>query len=130
MTPDRDTAGRQQRKEREFRFRRAEILERAEKLFAAKDFHETTMAEVASSAGFSTGGRFRFFSAKGPLYSFMVMEKGCQLYGGIMATRRESLSGKVDDVLELFFRGAASASDTGTGFHGTNKERALHQEAE
>ncbi|HOR32939.1 MAG TPA: hypothetical protein PK311_07970, partial [Syntrophales bacterium] len=93
-------------------------------------FHETTMAEVASSAGFSIGGRYRFFSAKGPLYSFMVMEKGCQMYGGIMGPRAESLSGKVDGVLELFFRGAAPSPGTGAGFHGRYKERAHHQEAE
>ena len=226
------SAGKRQRKEREFRFRRAEILERAEKLFADGGFHETTMAEIAESSGFSIGGLYRFFSGKEQLYSILVMEKVRLMYDEIMgAVEREestegkiralvmshfayvehhidfyrllvghesglrtaglrnlreqildehrkhvariegvlgegiqrlvlrkldprslanaligiiayykfawimnphgeSLSEKVDDVLELFFRGAAPATGIGPGFRRTGKERTLHQEAE
>ena len=227
-----DSAGKKQRKEREFRFRRAEILEKAEKAFSAKGFHETTMAEIAASSGFSIGGLYQFFSGKEQLYSILVMEKVRLMYDEIMCAvereestesriralvishftyvehhidfyrllvghesglrsaglrklreqilhehrrhvarveeilqegiRRqvlreldprslanaligiiayckfawimnphgESLSEKVDEVLELFFRGAAAAKNSDTGFHRTATERTLHQEAE
>ena len=42
-----------ERKEREFNLRRAEILEQAEKIFAAKGFHNTTVAEIAGASGFA-----------------------------------------------------------------------------
>jgi len=227
-----ESAGKRQRKEREFRFRRAEILGTAEKLFSARGFHETTMAEIAESSGFSTGGLYRFFSGKEQLYSILVMEKVRLMYDEIMRAvdreestegriralvithfayvehhidfyrllvghesglrseslrklreqildehrrhvawiegvlregiqrrilrgldtrslanaligiiayfkfawimnpRGESLSGKVDDVLELFFRGAAHAPGTGPGVDRAGNERTLHQEAE
>ncbi|MGA2333239.1 MAG: TetR family transcriptional regulator, partial [Syntrophales bacterium] len=41
------------RKEMEFQLRRTEILSQAEKIFAAKGFHNTTMAEIASASGFA-----------------------------------------------------------------------------
>ena len=227
-----DSIGKKQRKEREFRFRRDQILETAEKLFAAKGFHETTMAEIAEASGFSIGGLYRFFSGKEQLYSILVMEKVRLMYDGIMGAvdredstggriralvaahfayvehhidfyrllvghesglrseglralrekildehrkhvdrvegvlregilrrdlrglgtrsladaligivayfkfawimnpRGESLSEKVDDVLELFFRGAAPAAAIGAELHGPEKEKTLHQEAE
>ncbi len=88
MNPDSD--GKKQRKEREFRFRRAEILEKAEKVFSAKGFHETTMAEIAASSGFSIGGLYQFFSGKEQLYSILVMEKVRLMYAEIMgAVERE-----------------------------------------
>jgi len=227
-----DSIGKKQRKEREFRFRRDQILAMAEKLFAARGFHETTMAEIAEASGFSTGGLYRFFSGKEQLYSILVMEKVRLMYDEIMGAvdregstegriralvaahfayvehhidfyrllvghesglrseglrslrekileehrkhvdriegvlregilrrdlrglgtrsladaligivayfkfawimnpRGESLSEKVDDVLELFFRGAAPTAAIGAGFHGPEKEKTLHLEAE
>lgn len=227
-----DTPRKMQRKEREFHFRRAEILEKAETLFAARGFHETTMAEIAASSGFSIGGLYRFFSGKEQLYSTLVMEKVRLMYDEIISAvdregstegriralvaahfayvdhhidfyrllvghesglrskglrklreqildehrmhvarievilregiqrrvlRRldtrsladalmgiiayckfawimnphgESLTEKVDDVLELFFRGASAAADIAAGIHGPEEEKTLHQEAE
>lgn len=227
-----DSIGKKQRREREFRFRRDQILETAEKLFSAMGFHETTMAEIAESSGFSIGGLYKFFSGKEQLYSLLVMEKVRLMYDEIMAAvdrehstegriralvtahfayvehhidfyrllvghesglrseglrtlrekildehrnhvkriegvlregilrrdlrgldtrsladaligivayfkfawimnpRGESLSIKVDDVLDLFFRGAAPAAGIGAGFNGPEKEITLHQEAE
>ncbi len=60
------------RKEREFKFRRAEILDEAEKIFVLKGFHETTMAEIARSAGFATGSLYQFFEGKEDLYATMM----------------------------------------------------------
>jgi AcrR family transcriptional regulator len=63
------------RKEREFKARRTEILEQAEKIFAAKGFHNVTMAEIASASGFSIGSLYQFFSGKENLYTSMISEK-------------------------------------------------------
>ena len=59
---------RSERKEREFNTRRAEILEQAEKIFAAKGFHDVTMAEIAGASGFSIGALYQFFKGKEHLY--------------------------------------------------------------
>jgi AcrR family transcriptional regulator len=75
--------GKLHRKEKEFRFRRAEILVQAEKIFARKGFHETTMAEIAGASGFSTGSLYHFFSGKEELYSIMVLEKVHLMYAEI-----------------------------------------------
>jgi AcrR family transcriptional regulator len=77
------TNGKSQRKEKEFRLRRSEILEQAEKIFSAKGFHETTMAEIADAAGFSTGSLYHFFSGKEELYSVMLTEKVQLMYAEI-----------------------------------------------
>jgi AcrR family transcriptional regulator len=94
-----------QRKEKEFRFRRAEILEQAERIFTAKGFHETTMAEIAGSSGFSTGNLYRFFSGKEELYSAMVMEKVTVMYAQIAdaVSRDENVHGKIRALVSSHF---------------------------
>jgi AcrR family transcriptional regulator len=52
--------------------RRAEILRTAEKIFAAKSFHDVTMAEIANASGFSTGSLYQFFEGKENLYTTMI----------------------------------------------------------
>ncbi len=91
------TSGKVQRKEKEFRLRRAEILEQAEKLFARKGFHETTMAEIADASGFSIGSLYHFFSGKEELYSVMVMEKVHLMYAEILDAvgREQMIRGKI-----------------------------------
>jgi AcrR family transcriptional regulator len=71
---------RQERKKREFNMRRREILNQAEKIFAAKDYHEVTMAEIARLSGFSIGSLYQFFKGKEDLYSRMVSEKMNLMY--------------------------------------------------
>ena len=92
-----DRTGKRKRKEKEFHFRRGEILGQAEKLFAAKGFHETTMAEIAGSSGFSIGSLYHFFSGKEQLYSVMVMEKVRLMYDEIMGSvsREETTEDKI-----------------------------------
>jgi AcrR family transcriptional regulator len=94
-----------QRKEKEFRFRRVEILERAERIFTAKGFHETTMAEIAGASGFSTGNLYRFFRGKEELYSVMVMEKVNVMYAQIAdaVSREESVRGKIRALVSSHF---------------------------
>ena len=74
---------RSERKEREFNIRRAEILEQAEKIFAAKGFHDVTMAEIASASGFAIGSLYQFFKGKDHLYSTMISEKIDLMYDKI-----------------------------------------------
>jgi len=74
---------RTERKEREFNTRRAEILEQAEKIFAAKGFHDVTMAEIAGASGFSIGSLYQFFKGKEHLYSMMISEKIDLMYNKI-----------------------------------------------
>ncbi len=92
-----DKTGKHLRRQREFRFRRSEILDAAEKLFSARGFHGTTMAEIAASSGFSIGGLYQFFSGKEQLYSTMVEEKVRRMYDGIMdaVDREESVEDKI-----------------------------------
>ncbi|PKN68840.1 MAG: hypothetical protein CVU54_13285 [Deltaproteobacteria bacterium HGW-Deltaproteobacteria-12] len=63
------------RKEREFKTRRADILEQAEKIFAVKGFYSATMAEIANASGFSIGSLYQYFESKDNLYSKMISEK-------------------------------------------------------
>ena len=75
--------GKTQRKEKEFRLRRADILEQAEKIFASKGFHETTMAEIADASGFSIGSLYHFFSGKEQLYTVLMTERILSMYAEI-----------------------------------------------
>jgi len=92
-----DRTGKLQRREKEYQFRRAEILEHAEKIFAGSGFHETTMAQIAQASGFSIGSLYHFFRGKEELYSLMVMEKVRLMYDEIMeaARREETIEGKI-----------------------------------
>ena len=92
-----NTSGKLQRKEKEFHVRRTEILAHAEKIFSAKGFHETTMAQIAEASGFSIGSLYHFFSGKEELYSVMVMEKVRLMYDEIMGavSREPSIDGKI-----------------------------------
>jgi len=71
------------RKKREYQARRSEILGAAERLFASKGFHNTTMAEIAQESEFAIGTLYQFFKNKEDLYYTMVIEKLDLLYSGI-----------------------------------------------
>jgi AcrR family transcriptional regulator len=114
-----------ERKEREFKARQAEILAQAEKIFAAKGFHNVTMAEIASVSGFSIGSLYQFFKSKENLYSTMICEKLDLMYGQIRdeVENVENIIGKVEaliraqlqfvekntDFCRLFLRGETAA---------------------
>ncbi len=80
------------RKEREFNLRRAEILEQAEKIFAAKGFHNTAVAEIADASGFAVGTLYQFFASKEQLYILMLVDKLNMMYSAI----RESVAKETD----------------------------------
>ncbi len=93
------------RKEMEFQFRRTEILNQAEKIFAAKGFHNTTMAEIASASGFATGTLYQFFEGKENLYNVMVSEKIDRMYAEIRdsVNKEEALANKIEKLVEAHF---------------------------
>lgn len=63
------------RKEKEYLFRRKEILEAAFRLFAAKGYGRVSMQEIAAESEFSIGTLYNFFSNKEELFLTMVEEK-------------------------------------------------------
>lgn len=93
---------RSERKEREFNTRRAEILEQAEKIFAAKGFHDVTMAEIASASGFSIGSLYQFFKGKEYLYSTMISEKIDLMYDKIHqeVQSAKDITGKIVSLID------------------------------
>lgn len=86
-----------ERKEREFNLRRAEILEQAEKIFAAKGFHNTAVAEIAGASGFAVGTLYQFFPSKEQLYISMLTDKLNMMYSGI----RGSVAKETDIVKKI-----------------------------
>jgi AcrR family transcriptional regulator len=87
------------RKEREYSFRRAAILEQAVKIFASKGFHNTTMVEIARASGFAVGSIYLLFDSKEQLYTEMLTEKLNMLYSG---TRKlVSKEAEVDKKVEM-----------------------------
>jgi AcrR family transcriptional regulator len=93
------------RKEREFIVRRAEILDQAEKIFAARGFHNVTMAEIASASGFSIGSLYQFFPGKEQLYAAMISEKLDLMYGQIReeVTTVSDINEKIAKLIEAHF---------------------------
>lgn len=68
------------RKEREYHLRREGILSAAERIFAQKGFHQTTVAEIARESEFAIGTLYQFFKNKEELYYTMMIEKFDLLY--------------------------------------------------
>ncbi|MBM4277849.1 MAG: TetR/AcrR family transcriptional regulator [Deltaproteobacteria bacterium] len=63
------------RRKREHLAHRREILQAAERVFAAKGFFYTTMNEIAQVAEFGTGTLYNFFKSKEDLYFTLIDEK-------------------------------------------------------
>jgi AcrR family transcriptional regulator len=93
------------RKEREHLAHRKEILEAAEKLFAAKGFFPTTMSEIAQEAGFGTGTLYKYFKSKEDLYFSLIEEKTEELNRLVRAelSRKTCALERIERVLHLEF---------------------------
>jgi AcrR family transcriptional regulator len=96
----------EKRKEREFNLRRAAILEQAGKIFAAKGFHNTTVAEIAGASGFAIGTLYQFFESKEQLYTLVLTEKLEMMYAEIQKAVGEEtdLLRKIDTLVATQFR--------------------------
>jgi AcrR family transcriptional regulator len=94
------------RKEMEFLSRRASILEKAEKIFALKGFHNTSVAEIASASGFAIGSLYQFFESKDDLYETMINQKLDQLHAELKSAvdARDALIGKLEAFIRTQFR--------------------------
>lgn len=94
------------RKEREFNLRRADILDAAVKIFAAKGFHNATVAEIAASSGFAIGTLYQFFASKEQLYSALLTEKLTAMYAAVRAAVGDvsDIVGKIEQLVASQFR--------------------------
>lgn len=63
------------RKEKERRRHRQEILECAERIFARKGYHGTTIGEVAAASEFSVGSIYQYFPSKEALYDSLIQDR-------------------------------------------------------
>jgi TetR/AcrR family transcriptional regulator len=63
------------RKEKEFAARRDGILRAAEKLFAERGFHGTTVSDLADASEFAVGTLYKFFEGKEEVYLHLMLEK-------------------------------------------------------
>lgn len=93
------------RKELEFQLRRREIIKQAERIFAAKGFYNTTMAEIADASGFAIGTLYQFFEGKEQLYSTMVNEKFDLMYAKMIAEvgKEETFAGRIEALVKVHF---------------------------
>jgi len=96
----------EKRKEREFNLRRTEILNQAEKIFSAKGFYNSTVAEIANASGFAIGTLYQFFESKERLYAAVLTEKLGMMYAGIQKAVEEEpdLLKKIEVLVTSQFR--------------------------
>ena len=83
------------RKQRDRLIRQRDILSSAEKLFASKGFHATTIDEIAEKSGYGVGTIYLYFKDKQNLYFSLIRQKFAELI-----TRIESEANKREDVLD------------------------------
>ena len=93
------------RKEMEFQLRRSEILKQSERIFAAKGFHNSTMAEIADASGFAIGTLYQFFEGKENLFTTMISEKLDMMYLQIReaVTGSEKTMDKIENLVRSHF---------------------------
>jgi len=94
------------RKEMELQLRRGEIVSQAERIFSAKGFYNTTMAEIADASGFAIGTLYQYFEGKENLYTVMVSEKLDRMYKEIRdaVNRVDCIRDKIETLVRAHFR--------------------------
>lgn len=97
---------RAERREKECNRRRADILGQAEKIFAAKGFYGTTVAEIAEASGYAVGTIYQLFEGKEALFNAMITEKMEMMYGQIRsaADGETDVRDKIRALVEAHFR--------------------------
>jgi AcrR family transcriptional regulator len=101
------------RKEREVNRRRVEILKQAVKIFAAKGFHNTTVAEIAEASGFAIGTLYQVFESKEQLYRVMLAEKLDMMYSAIQkrAAKEADFLRKIEVMVASHFQFVENNTD-------------------
>lgn len=91
------------RKEREHVAHRGEILQAAEKIFAAKGFFQATMSEIAEAAEFGTGTLYKFFKSKEDLYFILIDEKTEEINGPVKGelSKKAPAVERIKNILKL-----------------------------
>jgi len=91
------------RREQERRWRRQYILTVAERLFAQKGFHQTTMAEIAQASEFGMATIYQFFKSKEGIYLTLLLEKLDVLLKQIKeaAEKAKTPTGKIKAVIKV-----------------------------
>ena len=77
------------RNERALQWRRDQVLDASEAVFASKGFHEATMQEIARKAEYATGTLYTLFESKDALFAAVVERRLPQItehLRGAMAT--------------------------------------------
>ncbi|MCP4710408.1 MAG: TetR/AcrR family transcriptional regulator [Planctomycetes bacterium] len=90
------------RKERERRRHREEVLEAAEVIFAEKGFHRCTMEDVAERAEFSIGTLYNFFSSKEELYRSLMEMRIQQL--NVEANAALDETGSPEELIQAYIQ--------------------------
>ena len=87
------------RKERDDLRKRKEILETARKIFAARGFHSTTMAQISKASQYPLGSIYKYFPGKKEMYHDLVINKVHDL-GQILFEIKQDRKTSVSDKLE------------------------------
>ncbi|MFA5143401.1 MAG: TetR/AcrR family transcriptional regulator [Candidatus Omnitrophota bacterium] len=102
------------RKERDKRLRKADILKAAEHVFSSKGYHEATIQDIAREAQYGTGTVYLYFKDKNELYLSLLEEK--------MRSLAETVQEKIEDIrdagkkLESFIQESLNFFDQNQGF--------------
>lgn len=79
------------RKERDREIRRLDFLNAAERVFAAKGFHDTTMADIAREVQYAVGTIYLYFRNKEILYINLLEKKIGELFETVInAAKKET----------------------------------------
>ncbi len=96
--------GIQERKDREKRLRRIQILEAAKKVFTTKGYNTATMEEIADMAELSPGTLYIYFKNKEELHTFLSIDILHYIAKEIefVADNDSSPEEKLDDLRDVF----------------------------
>jgi len=111
QTPEESRAA--DRKERDRIRRRMHILAAAERIFAARGFHEASIESIAQEAGYASGTIYLYFEDKDALYAALFSHKVSAMVGHV-----ESESEKASEPMEGLERAVRAQFD----FHDQNRE--------
>jgi TetR/AcrR family transcriptional regulator len=87
---------------------RAQLLDAAEEIFAAKGYHDATIKEIAQLAEFSVGAVYSFFETKDDLFVQIYLRRGVEFMDGMRAlmkkkaSRREQMHRLADYQIDFF----------------------------
>jgi AcrR family transcriptional regulator len=101
------------RKERDRTRRRMDILAAAERIFAARGFHEASIESIAQEAGYASGTIYLYFEDKDALYAALFAHKVSAMVGHV-----ESEAGKTEEPLDGLERAVRAQFE----FHDQNRE--------